>query len=94
VVVGVNRFADGAAAATPQLHRTDPALEAAQAAGLARLRAARDAATVAAALAAVGRAARGTANLLPPILEAVKARATLGEIADTMRATFGEYRKS
>jgi methylmalonyl-CoA mutase N-terminal domain/subunit len=94
VVVGVNRFADGAAAATPQLHRTDPALETSQVRGLERLRATRDAAAVTGALERLGRAARGTANLLPPILEAVKARATLGEIADVMRAVFGEYRKS
>jgi methylmalonyl-CoA mutase N-terminal domain/subunit len=63
-----------------------------QAARLGKLRATRDAATTQRALDALGAAARGTANLLPPILAAIKTRATLGEIADTLRATFGEYR--
>jgi methylmalonyl-CoA mutase N-terminal domain/subunit len=98
-IVGVNKLADdddagagGAAASALALHRLDPALEAAQVARLGRLRATRDAATARRALDAVAEAARGTANLLPPILEAVKARATLGEVADALRAVFGEYR--
>jgi len=44
-----------------------------------------------AALDAVVAAARGTANLVPPIVAAVEARATLGEIADAMRSVFGEH---
>jgi methylmalonyl-CoA mutase N-terminal domain/subunit len=43
---------------------------------------------------ALEKAARGTENLLPLILRAVKARATLGEIADGLRRVFGEYRPS
>lgn len=45
------------------------------------------------ALAAVRRAAAGTQNLVPPILEAVKARATVGEIMGALRAEFGEFRE-
>ncbi|HVR03276.1 MAG TPA: methylmalonyl-CoA mutase family protein [Polyangia bacterium] len=93
VIVGVNRFADdGEARDAGALHRLDPALEASQVQRLARFRAARDAAAARAATAALAEAARGTANLLPCILHAVKARATLGEIADALRGVFGEYR--
>jgi methylmalonyl-CoA mutase N-terminal domain/subunit len=95
VVVGVNRFTEDAAdpaSSPPALHRVDPAVEAEQVDRLARLRATRDAASSARALDAVSVAARGTANLLPALVEAVKARATLGEIADRLRTLFGEYR--
>jgi methylmalonyl-CoA mutase N-terminal domain/subunit len=56
------------------------------------VRAGRDAEAWRSALAGVSSAARGTANLVPPIIEAVEARATVGEIADALRAAFGEYR--
>ena len=46
-----------------------------------------------AALDAVAATARGGGNLVPPIVAAVEARATVGEIADTLRAVFGEYRE-
>jgi methylmalonyl-CoA mutase N-terminal domain/subunit len=94
IIVGQNDFADDAAggAAVPPLHQLDPAIEAAQVRRLQRFRAARDGARAAAALTTLDAAARGTGNLLPPILEAVKARATLGEIADALRAVFGEHR--
>jgi methylmalonyl-CoA mutase N-terminal domain/subunit len=55
------------------------------------IRASRDAAGCAAALAAVTRAARDGSNLVPPIVDAVEARATLGEISDGLRSVFGEY---
>src|SRR5450432_1410343 len=90
VIVGVNRFAENNDGA-PALHRLDAAVEAAQVERLGRLRATRDGAAAQAATRAVSEAARGTANLLPCILQAVKARATLGEIADALRAVFGEY---
>jgi methylmalonyl-CoA mutase N-terminal domain/subunit len=45
-----------------------------------------------AAIEGVETAARGSANLVPPVVAAVEARATLGEIADAMRRVFGEYR--
>ncbi|HTA20586.1 MAG TPA: methylmalonyl-CoA mutase family protein, partial [Polyangia bacterium] len=91
VIVGVNRFGDDAEG-DPTLHRLDPALEAAQVARLARFRAARDDAAARRATRALAEAARGTSNLVPIILAAVKARATLGEIADALREVFGEYR--
>ncbi len=95
VIVGVNRFGDeGRPADEPPLpiQRIDPRLEEEQRARLAAFRQGRDAAGAAAALDAVERAARGRDNLLPPILGAVEARATLGEIADRLRAVFGVYR--
>ncbi|HEX4403482.1 MAG TPA: methylmalonyl-CoA mutase family protein [Polyangia bacterium] len=91
VIVGVNRFGDDADG-DPALHRLDPALEAAQIARLQRFRASRDDAAARGATRALAEAARGTTNLVPIILAAVKARATLGEIADALRAVFGEYR--
>src|SRR5450432_2029279 len=94
VIVGVNRFGDEAVdhQTSPPLHKLDPTLEAAQVQRLARLRAARDAQAARAATDALTEAARGTANLLPYILRAVKARSTVGEIADALRDVFGEYR--
>jgi methylmalonyl-CoA mutase N-terminal domain/subunit len=92
VVVGVNRYEDAAHAAPPPLHRLDPALEAAQIARLTAVRSQRDESKTRAALEALAQAAGGTDNLVPPILAAVKTRATLGEIADVLRNIFGEYR--
>jgi len=94
VIVGVNRFGDERPGTGTPLHRLDPALEAAQAERLGRFRAGRDAAAASAATRALAEAARGTANLLPHILRAVKAQATLGEIADALRDIFGEFRPS
>ena len=91
IVVGVNRYEDAAHAAPPPLHRLDPALEAAQISRLTGVRAKRDGSKTRAALDALAQAARGADNLMPPILAAVKARATLGEIADVLRNIFGEY---
>ncbi|HEY7375702.1 MAG TPA: methylmalonyl-CoA mutase family protein, partial [Polyangia bacterium] len=94
VVVGVNRYADASHAGPPSLHKLDPAFEAAQVGRIAEIRAKRDGSKTRAALDALAQAARGTDNLLPPILAAVKTRATLGEIADVLRNIFGEYRPS
>ncbi|HUK62018.1 MAG TPA: methylmalonyl-CoA mutase family protein, partial [Dongiaceae bacterium] len=91
VIVGVNRFVEGAPPAAPPF-RPDPAVERERAAELERWRAGRDAGACGAALAALERAARGTDNLLPPILAALTARATLGEVCDTMRRVFGVHR--
>ena len=92
IVVGVNRFQqdEGGPAAT---FRLDPALEAAQVARLREIRAGRDASKVKEKLAALERAARGTENVMPAILAAAEAYATLGEIADRLRGVFGEYRE-
>jgi methylmalonyl-CoA mutase N-terminal domain/subunit len=93
VVVGVNRFQvdeDGHA----ELQRVGEEEVAAQVARVRELRATRDGAAVDAALEDVRGAAEGTANLLPPMKEALRARATLGEVSDALRSTFGEYRPS
>jgi methylmalonyl-CoA mutase N-terminal domain/subunit len=93
VVVGLNKFQVAEGPPTGLL-RVDPAVGERQCAALAALRGRRDGGRVAAALRGVDAAARGDANLMPPILEAVRAYATLGEICDAMRAVFGEHRPS
>jgi methylmalonyl-CoA mutase N-terminal domain/subunit len=92
VVVGVNRFRDEAGAAPP-LHRIDPEGERRQVEGLRRVRAERDPAAWSAALGRLEDAARGDDNLLPPIIEAVMAYATVGEISDRLRVAWGEHRE-
>lgn len=92
IVVGVNRFADGAAG-PPAIQRIDPAAERRQVEGLHRVRAERDHAVWEAALARLAEAARGGQNLLPAMIEAVAAYATLGEISDALRAVWGEHRE-
>jgi methylmalonyl-CoA mutase N-terminal domain/subunit len=76
------------------LVQVDPAVGAALAEGLAQLRRRRDADRAAKALDAVDRAARGRDNLLPLILDAVRAHVTLGEICDTLRRVFGTHQPS
>ena len=90
VVVGVNRFALEAEEPYEPL-RVDPALEAAQAARLAELRARRDQTAVEAALAQVRAAAQGTDNVLPPLRTALAAYATVGEVCDALREVWGVY---
>ena len=90
VVVGVNRFgADEEEKYVPL--RVDPAIEADQAARLARLRSERDSAAVDAALAELQKAAEGTENLLPSMREALRLRATVGEVCTTLRGVWGVY---
>lgn len=90
VVVGVNRFTD--AGPPPSIPSPDyPALEERQRARLAATKAARDGAAVARTLAAVEQGARGTAPLVPLIINAVRARATLGEVSDALRRAWGVY---
>ena len=93
VVVGVNRYGTEGAP-PPIILRIDPEIERAQVTRLQKLRARRDAALVASALARVDSTARTDQNLMPAILDAVKAYATVGEISDTMRKVFGEYKES
>ena len=76
---------------TRSLFRVDPDVERQQIARVRAVRASRSDAEWRQAIAGVEAAARGTDNLLPPILAAVEARATLGEISDAMRRVFGEY---
>jgi methylmalonyl-CoA mutase N-terminal domain/subunit len=93
VVVGVNEFVmDEAAPAN--LFQVDPAVGQAIIERLGTLRRTRDASVSARALEAVDRAARGRDNLMPHILAAVRAQATLGEICDTLRRVFGMHQPS
>ena len=93
VIVGVNDFKTGADLPTDIL-KVNPATEEKQRARLARVRSERDQAAASAALATVERIARDGGNLMPPIIDAVRKWSTLGEIADAMRAVFGEYHPS
>ena len=90
-VVGVNRFVDDSA--PPVIENPNfPELETRQRARVVATRARRDGAAVARALGAVAQAGGGTGPLMPPIIEAVRARATLGEISDELRRIWGTYR--
>jgi methylmalonyl-CoA mutase, N-terminal domain len=93
IVVGVNRF-PGEDDEEPELQRIGEEEVAAQIARVRELRASRDQPAVDAALADVRSAAAGSANLFPPMREALRARATLGEVSDELRGVFGEYRPS
>ncbi|MGZ8631012.1 MAG: methylmalonyl-CoA mutase family protein, partial [Actinomycetota bacterium] len=91
VIVGVNRFVE-ADEKPIELQRISEAESAKQVEHVRELRASRDQAAVDAALAGVAEAAAGTGNLLLPMKEALRARATLGEVSDALRGVFGEYR--
>jgi methylmalonyl-CoA mutase N-terminal domain/subunit len=91
VVVGVNRFADD----SPPLAIETPdftVLEQQQRSTLAELKRRRDSRKVRATLDALRQSAAGADRLMPVIIEAVNARATLGEISDTLRSVWGVYR--
>jgi len=90
VIVGVNRYVDDTDERV-ELHRIDPAAERRQLERTARVRSERAADAASAALAAVGEAARGEANLLPVLREALRALCTVGEICETLRAEWGMY---
>ena len=91
IVVGVNKFQNDEEQ-PKTIFRGDADAAKAQIERLRRLRAERDSEAVRATLTRLNEAARGDDNLLPPILEAVKAYATLGEICGELRQVFGEYR--
>jgi methylmalonyl-CoA mutase N-terminal domain/subunit len=91
-VVGVNRYTEGDDARIPLL-RIGAEVEAAQLDRLRRTRAERDAARHARAIADLQGAARSRANLMPPLLEAVRAYASIGEICEALRTVFGSYRE-
>jgi methylmalonyl-CoA mutase N-terminal domain/subunit len=93
VVVGVNRFTIDEERGVP-IQRIDPALEPKQVERVRALRARRDQQTWASALRQVEDAARSGENLMPGIIAAVEAYATVGEISDAMRRVFGEYREA
>jgi methylmalonyl-CoA mutase N-terminal domain/subunit len=92
VVVGVNRFTVENEV-KPDLLRVDEALGAVRRRQIAEVRAERDNGAVRTALERLAAEAKGTGNLMPRILEAVKAEATLGEICDGLREVFGEYQE-
>lgn len=93
IVVGVNDFIADEDHPIPTL-RIDPEIELAQVARVKALRAKRDAAKTEAALLELERRAKTAQNLLPAILHAVESYATVGEISDTLRRVYGEYRES
>jgi len=93
IVVGVNDFVTDDHHQIPTL-RMDAEIERAQVARLRALRAKRDTPRAKAALAELQRRAGTTENLLPAILAAVEAYATVGEISDAMRRVYGEYQES
>jgi methylmalonyl-CoA mutase N-terminal domain/subunit len=93
VVVGVNRFQAASKDKVP-VFRVDPSNERAQIESLRNLRATRDRGQWERSLADLEAAARGSENLMPRILAAAEAYATVGEISDTLRRVFGEYREA
>jgi methylmalonyl-CoA mutase N-terminal domain/subunit len=91
VIVGVNRYTETEEGGAPLLFRPDERVMAEQARRLAGHHAHRDAASVHAALRDITDAANTDESLMPHILDAVRAEATLGEICGALRAVFGEY---
>jgi methylmalonyl-CoA mutase N-terminal domain/subunit len=94
VVVGVNRFRDEAGMSVPPpIQRIDPDGERRQIERVQRVRAERDGAAWEAALQRLEECARSRENLMPPLIDAVKAYATVGEISDRLRTAWGEHRE-
>jgi methylmalonyl-CoA mutase N-terminal domain/subunit len=93
IVVGVNRYQSDLEPPA-QLQGIDPKATGRQLKRLADFRSSRDAAGVAKSLADLHDAAKSESNLVPKILGALRSGATLGEVCDTMRAVFGEYRET
>jgi methylmalonyl-CoA mutase, N-terminal domain len=92
VVVGVNLFQDEVGI-TPPIQRIDPDAERRQVASLRRVRAERDPVAWAAALDRLAAAAASDDNVMPALIEAVRVYATVGEISDRLRSTWGEHRE-
>jgi len=92
LIVGVNAFQSDRHEPV-EILKIDERVAEEQIARLKTVRAARNAAAVSATLARVEAACRGTENLMPPVLEAVKSYATLGEISDVFRKVWGQYRE-
>jgi methylmalonyl-CoA mutase N-terminal domain/subunit len=90
VIVGVNKFTVASEAA-PELLKVKEEVEVSQKKALAAMKAGRDSAKVSAALQNLEVVAKGSDNVMPAILDAVKAYATLGEIADVFRRVFGKH---
>jgi methylmalonyl-CoA mutase N-terminal domain/subunit len=95
IVVGVNRYASGGAEDPDmELHTVDETIRERQAERLLQIKESRDNAAVEKALADLRRAAESSDNLLYPMRAALADLATLGEVSDTLRGVFGEYRPS
>jgi len=92
IVVGVNAFTDETAPGPPPLFRVNAEVAERQQSRLAALRLERESGDVTRSLAALRDVAQGDGNLLPQILDAVKAYATVGEICGVLREVFGTYR--
>jgi methylmalonyl-CoA mutase, N-terminal domain len=90
VVVGVNRYTEGDDG-EPEIHRIDPSLEQKQIDRLNAMRAGRDSGPVEQALATLKQGARSDANLMPPLLEAARAKVTEGEIVAALQEVWGAY---
>ena len=93
IVVGVNEYVTAEEHPIARL-KIDPAVERRQVERLARVRATRDQGAARRALDALRRVTDEGGNTMPAIVDAVKARVTLGEICDVIRAVYGEYRES
>lgn len=93
IIVGVNKFVTDEVE-PPKPFRVDPELERRQIERVRQVRASRPANDVKSALSCLEKAARGTENLMPHIFEGCRALATVGEISDTLRKIFGEYREA
>ena len=93
IIVGLNRF-QVKESPDRELLQVDPAVRDIQIRRITALRASRNAQLSQGSLERMKSAARGTANLMLPILDCVRALCTLGEICDGMREIFGEYRPS
>ena len=93
IVVGVNQFQE-AESAPPVVFRMDPAVEQRQIERVRELRASRDSQRCEASLTELEKAAGGSDNVMPRILAACEAKATVGEISDRLRKVFGEYKES
>jgi methylmalonyl-CoA mutase N-terminal domain/subunit len=92
IIVGVNQF-QVEEQPLRNILRIPPEVERYQREKLARVKRERNSDNVRKSLASLKAVAQGTGNVVPPILEAVKAYATVGEISDTLREVFGEYRE-
>ena len=92
IIVGLNQF-QTEEEPLRNIHRVKPELEQYQKEKLANIKKGRDNTKVKEALSFLKMTAQGTGNLLVPMLEAVRVYATLGEISDTLREVFGEYKE-
>ena len=92
VIVGVNQFVIDEEERPRGLFRVDPGVEKAQTDKLRSVRQSRDAESVARCLRQLREAAQSDANLMPPVLDAVRAYCSIGEICGCLKEVFGEFR--